>query len=200
VIATSVDVGLYPAWQRALLVPVATFSMVAGGLFSGVLIGLLGELSHPAPEALQNGILIIVGVWACVWDLVGARVPTNHWQVPRSWARWPWPTYHAAFGFILGLGWLTVVPFASYYLLVAVLIVVGNPTTSALMMTLFGLARAVPLLLLSAGIFREACPAGFGARSVARRAALHQIADSRPMRVCRALVSTGIMIMLFRHS
>ena len=178
--------------------PIATCSMVLGGLFCGGLIGALGELSRLAPEALRITILMTLGGWACLWDLIGARAPTNHWQVPRRWARWPWPSFHVAFGFILGMGWLTVVPFASYYLLVAVLVALASTTTSVLIMTLFGLARAVPLLLIVAGTFRDACPTGSGARSLARRRALHGIADSRLMWVFRAVTSIGIILMVFQ--
>jgi hypothetical protein len=196
VIATSVDVELYPVLQRAFLVPIAACSMVAGGAFSGALIAVAGQLGAAVPDALRSGILVAVCASACICDLIGARVPTSHWQVPRWWARWPWPLFHVAFGFILGMGWLTIVPFASYYLLLAVLFLLGSIPTGVIVMSVFGLARSLPLLVMSPGIFGRSCATGVGARSSARRRALHAVADSRAMWVFRATTSIAVFVML----
>lgn len=195
-IATSVDGGSFSAMQRKLLVPIVICSMVAGGLFSGALVSALGALSRLAPETARDAVLIIFCGWACVVDVMAARVPTNHWQVPRTWAYWPWPRFHVAFAFILGMGWLTVVPFASYYLLVAALVALGNTTTSLVMMTLFALARTVPLLVMTAGVFREVDAIGAGARAMARRRMLHRVADSRLTWLLRSVTSSSVSVML----
>jgi hypothetical protein len=189
VIATSVDVGLFRRWQTALLVPLMALSMVIGGAINGLFVGQVAVLSRVLPSRPRNLLLVAVCVIAGLLDFLGARVPTGHWLVPRQWARWPWPAYPMIFGTILGIGWLTVVPFASYYLVVALLLIIGDNTLSVVTMTAFGIARTVPLLLLSAEMFSPIPDLDDGKRASARRRVLHTIAGSRVAWLLRTIVS-----------
>jgi hypothetical protein len=104
--------------------------------------------------------------------------------------------YHIAFGVILGMGWLTIVPFASYYLLVIALVMVGNVTLAVVAMVVFGITRSVPFVLLSRGILRQASSATGGQRSVARRRTLHRIADVPAMWALRACLSIAVLALV----
>lgn len=197
-IATSVDVGLFRRWQSVLLGPLMAVSMVGGAAINGLLVGQLGALCRALPNGLWHGVLMAVCVVSCLLDLLGARAPTGHWLVPRQWARWPWPAYSMLFGTILGIGWLTVVPFASYYLVVALLLIIGSSTLAVVTMTVFGIARTVPLLLLFGEILSPLPDLDSAKRAVVRRRILHGIADSRVMRLLRAGASIAAVLLAWR--
>jgi hypothetical protein len=63
---------------------------------------------------------------------------------------------------VLGLGFTTVVPFATFYLLPVAALVLG-PLSGALMGLSYGFARALPVWIASLAIFTGADPVAVGA-------------------------------------
>ncbi|HXT69961.1 MAG TPA: hypothetical protein VN700_09415 [Vicinamibacterales bacterium] len=175
-------------------------SMVFGGAINGLLVGQVGVLCRALPSGVRQPVLVAVCVGAFLLDLVGARVPTGHWLVPRQWTRWSWPAYPMIFGTILGIGWLTVVPFASYYLMIALLLIIGDSTLAVVTMTAFGIARTVPVLLLSREIFAPTPGLDNAGRAVFRRKILHSIAGSRMMWVLRTAASIAAVVLAWGRS
>lgn len=182
--------------QRALVVPLAVCAMVIGSLVGGVLIAFLAQLGQVLPREVTMYAAIAVCVWALAVDAIGGSPPSRHWLVPRNWGGWRWPLFHMTFGAILGIGWLTIVPFASFYALIAVLIALGSAKVAVGTMAIFGIARSVPLVLLSAGILQGASPVGFGRRSAERRNLIYMVANSRAMWSVRVLGELGAVAML----
>lgn len=114
---------------------------VVGGAVTGALLGALGAVLD---------LPLWVGALACalaaVLDLLG-RVPSGRRQVDEDWLtryrRW---VYACAFGAQLGTGVVTIVTSASTYALL-VLLVVGGWPLGLLAGAVFGLVRALPLVL-----------------------------------------------------
>lgn len=199
-IATSVDVDLYQAWQGALLIPLAACAMIVGGAVNGVIIGVVGQVRYVLPGPFWDVAVVVICLWACALDLFGGQVPTSHWLVPRAWARWPWPMYPVVFGAVLGVGWLTMVPFASYYLLVAILVIFASTKAGVLTMAAFGLARSIPLVIMARRIHAGAGAVGGGMRALVRRQRLHAIASSGAMRIIRTAASVLAAVLVLRQS
>lgn len=118
----------------------------------GAIYGALGVFLASEAPFLRIACIAILGAVAATYgaaELYGVTwwVPTRHWQVPKEYVRYGMPFYAAAFGLILGVGFLTFVTSVGYYLLIGICLLVGDPFRAALLMGVFGLARTVPVLL-----------------------------------------------------
>jgi hypothetical protein len=136
-------------------------SLVVASTVSGVLWALCG---HAVVFFVGLRVLavpsIAFGTIALTVDTLKNRrqcgtVFSSHWQVPRRWAAYGSPLYEVAFGAILGVGFLTVVPFACFYLLVLLIACTGSVAMGAGAMAAFGVARCLPLVLISTATRRE---------------------------------------------
>jgi hypothetical protein len=124
-----------------------------GGAGSAVAAHVLGgsvRANQPVHTAATHGIAITSLVFGYA-GLLGAHIrpPSRCWLVPRSWHAYGRDRFAAAFGFILGLGWMTRVGSIAYWLLLATCFVQGSLFSSLLLFAVFGLVRATPLLLIS---------------------------------------------------
>jgi|SRR5579871_502372 len=119
-----------------------------GGATMGALLGGVGWLlarGRPLPGAAWWALAVGAALYALnEGGLVKLPRPSSPWQVPRGWrARFhPWRVA-AGFGWLLGLGVLTHVETATFYLLVAWSVLSGSPLTSALVFAGFGLAQSL---------------------------------------------------------
>jgi hypothetical protein len=139
--------SINPLGQRArghrwgLTVALFTLASVVGGATTGAVLGALGELVELPLWAA--GLACAV---AAVLDLT-RRVPSGRRQVDEDWlTRYrPW-VYAVGFGWQLGTGVVTIVTSAATYALLVSLVALGLPG-AVVVGALFGLARALPLLL-----------------------------------------------------
>lgn len=88
-------------------------------------------------------------------ELSKIRLPMNHRSVPRQWWRNWGPNKGAlAYGFGLGLGVTTVIPFESFYLLLAWALCATSPVYGLVLGIVYGLSRALPVVGASAVLVR----------------------------------------------
>ena len=128
---------------------------VAGGAALGALLGLAGAGVHElAPWSAATSAIVVVVLCGAALALDagvgGLRVPTIHRQVNedmlneyREWA------YGMNFGFQLGLGVVTIVTTATVYLTFALAALTGAWQTGLLVGGVFGLVRALPMVLVA---------------------------------------------------
>jgi hypothetical protein len=95
-----------------------------------------------------------VGIVSLVYgiaDVFGIRLrtPSRNWQIPQNWGAWGYYRLMLAFGFALGLGFLTVVNFVGYYILIAACVLSGSVWLSTLAMTVYGVGRAIPSVIVA---------------------------------------------------
>jgi hypothetical protein len=132
-----------------LYVGASTISAVG----TGVLVGALGSIVIDAGGGWFLTILLVVvsllSVLYGMADMCGWRLtpPTRLWQVPAWWGVYGPKRFAIAFGVCTGVGWATVVPYFGFYLLLVVCTTLASPLHSALIMGVFGFARAFPLVL-----------------------------------------------------
>lgn len=148
--------SITPLGQRARgfrFWPTATAYIIASGL-AGLMVGTtLGTVGSWAVgslgEATRLAALGILAVLGQAMDLrwFGLRLPTVHRQVNEDWmARYRGPVFGAGFGFQLGTGVVTVVTTSLIYLTLAAEFLSGAAAAGALIGTVFGLSRALPIL------------------------------------------------------
>jgi hypothetical protein len=79
--------------------------------------------------------------------LLRVPLPSSHWQVPRSWIALGRLRGAALYGALMGAGFFTRAPFATYHALVAWALVAGSAPLGAILGFAFGCARAATLVL-----------------------------------------------------
>lgn len=132
---------------------------VAGSVLAGALLGaLLGgagawldALLDPSTAAVAI-VAALLGAAALLLELHvgGVPLPTVRRQVDEDWIpRYRAWVYAGGFGFQLGLGVVTVVTTATVYLTWAFALLTGSVAWGALIGAVFGLGRALPLLLVA---------------------------------------------------
>ncbi len=99
-------------------------AVLMGSVLVGMNVGLRTLI--PAARLPIAGLGVLIGLAYIILPLAGVslRVPTSQWVVPRSWGHQGSALFALKFGVVLGMGFLTIVPFAGYYLLVIVLLLV----------------------------------------------------------------------------
>lgn len=145
--------SISPLGERArghdarLSVAFYTLASILGGLTTAAVIGLIGLV---LPSGSRPVWAAVACVLAALVDLSG-RVPTGHRQVDEDWLtryrRW---VYTTGFGWQLGTGVTTVVTSAATYAWLVLLVLQQSLPAALLVGAAFGLARALPLLLLRA--------------------------------------------------
>ena len=199
-IAPSVEGVSTLGWRRGWLVAIAALSMALGGVLTGLLVSIIGRWIDIGRQPMWSVLLLLLGIAACCGDIrewFGVPVPTGHWLVPRWWRHFPPPTYQALFGMILGMGWLTKIPFASYYLLVIVVLHAGDVTFGSIAMGSFGLARSIPLVVFFIRSHASSRPMRTSAHLLRRREQLRRLADATAMRGLRTIASVGVIVWMW---
>jgi len=132
---------------------------VAGSLVAGALLGaLLGGvgaivfvLLEPSTTAVAVA-AVVLGAIALAFELHlgGVPLPTVRRQVDEDWIpRYRAWVYAGGFGFQLGLGVVTVVTTSTVYLTWAFAVLTGSIVGGLVVGVVFGLARALPVLLVA---------------------------------------------------
>lgn len=117
-------------------------------LFGGL--AYLGRFLPPAfdPSFRLAGTAVLAVVLAMhEFGLVRLPLPRNHHSVPQWWWFDFGPNQASfAYGLILGFGVTTVVPFGTFYLVIALALVAADLEYGLALGSTYGLARALPVL------------------------------------------------------
>jgi hypothetical protein len=141
-------------WYR--LISIYTMAQIAGAALNGLLLGEIGILLRAALPWQNTPLIIPFGVVAAMsavhdLGLLPFRLPSRSWQVPQSWKRFRPSVMSALFGFGIGLGVLTRIPFASFYLVVFACVGLASLPLALGIMVLYGATRAGTVALVAYG-------------------------------------------------
>lgn len=127
---------------------------LAGGALLGAVMGYLGQLVGMVAAASPSVVGFFV-VAVCAMGLLldlplgVARLPTLRRQVDENWlGRYRGWVYGMGFGFQLGVGLVTTVTTATVYVAFAIAALSQSALAGLVIGTTFGLARAVPVVLV----------------------------------------------------
>jgi hypothetical protein len=135
-------------------------SSTLGGTAAGVVAALFGSL---VPEAVRSSpatlvlvaVLLLVGL-ALDLGAGGARLPSWRRQVDEAWlGRYRGWVVGTGFGAQLGVGVVTIVTSSTTYAVLLLCALSGSVTVGAVVGGLFGLVRALPLVLMARVDSRE---------------------------------------------
>lgn len=123
---------------------------VMGSMLGGLLLGLLGGSLAMllSPGAWEMPVIAIVATVGALADLLGTEPPSWRRQVDENWlSRYRGWVYGLGFGLQLGFGLVTIVTSASFYSLVAMMILAGSFPTALSAGLVFGITRSAVILL-----------------------------------------------------
>ena len=130
--------------------PVAHVVGILGG--SAALGGLLAVAGNAVGDLrVIQACLLASAAMLTVGPIVRWRRPplSSRWMFPRQWMRWGRVRYSFAFGFALGLGFLTIVSSGTYYLFCLGVATYAEAAEAVGLCLLFGASRGTPILLAS---------------------------------------------------
>lgn len=125
-----------------------TMGSIVGGVLAGVFFGLSGVLLVPSLGTYQSLLPLVVGVLAIAYamhelHLVSLPYPQRKRQVPSQWRHAFHPYFTAGiFGLLLGTGFITFIPTATYYIVSLAVILHNSPILGVLVFATYGASRA----------------------------------------------------------
>ncbi len=132
--------------RRAQWVGILAFTVAAVIVAAavGAVAGAIGSLLPSRPAVVVGAVGIIVVAALRETGVLRVPVPAIRRQVPESWRRrLPVPVWAAGYGAILGSGFGTYQPVATYWAVLGASVAVGDPVTGAVALGAFGLARGM---------------------------------------------------------
>jgi hypothetical protein len=130
-------------------------SSVVGGGFMGGLFGLLGASLRSIMDVYQSLLPLVVGLLAVGYALHELRLvslpyPQRQRQVPDHWRHKFHPYLTSGlFGLLLGTGFITFIPTATYYILALAVLLYGSPPIGIFIFAVYGATRAALLFPFS---------------------------------------------------
>ncbi|HEY0100630.1 MAG TPA: hypothetical protein VGB76_16915 [Pyrinomonadaceae bacterium] len=127
-----------------------------GATAFGVAVGTLGMLLKGglALAGYEQLMILVTGTLALLYGghelkIFRLPAPQSSWQVPEKWRAEMSPGWASFFyGAGLGPGLFTAIPFTTFYLILAWVLVSASPTLGALCFAVYGVGRATPVFLM----------------------------------------------------
>ncbi len=124
--------------------------MILAGTALGAVFATVGAIVFAVAPVAQTPFAFVLGVVTLLYALSEAGyirlpVPGRDWQVPAGWVREGFYRSAVIFGGTVGFGVFTRVPYASFPILLAWLVVSGEPIYGALAGLIYGASRAVSI-------------------------------------------------------
>lgn len=143
-------------WLRQFLAGPGTFAL--GAVTAGALIGVtLQSLGGLVPVSVLHGAVLVAAAALLLRPILftSLRPPSGRWMVPRGWSRFGRSAHSLLFGAVLGTGFATPVTTGTVYLLALLVATAETPFLAAGIFGAFGLARAVPLIVVGRCLSRR---------------------------------------------
>jgi len=175
-----------------------SLAAVVAGALTGAAVSLIGRaiigISTTLVDASVAALAFLSFTYA-LGDIAGLRlpVPSRHWLVPRDWTSWSAKSFSTVFGFFLGAGIFTVVPFVGFYIVLSACAILLGPADGAMIMASFGAMRGLPVLLAAISMRTEQSLGHEAALGIVAGHTLANHSAIRPLRVL-SLLCAGTML------
>jgi len=146
--SSGVTVSPMQLWQR---VAAYTVGLVSATTLVGATAGTIGSLVQvvvSSDASLYRLWLASMGALAFAYGMHEMRIirlpkPQIGWQVPAHWSRYGKTVQALLYGVVLGAEVFTLIPYASFYVLLVIEVCLGMPQ-AMILGCIYGLARALP--------------------------------------------------------
>jgi len=139
--------------RHRLAVALFTVSAVLAAALVGLVLGFAGSAVGPATALVAAAAVLAALAALRELGLVRVPLPQARRQVPERWhAELPLPLWAAGYGAGLGLGAFTFQPVATFWVACAAALALGKPLVAAALFALYGLGRALMIVLPHRGI------------------------------------------------
>lgn len=137
------------ARQNAVRAAIYAVSLIGTAVVFFGALSSVGSTWHGARLAVVNVLLSVALTGYALREAGTIRLPllTSVWQVPRAWSRLDPMRAGVLYGALMGLGFPTRAPFASYHAIVLWTILVGDLGFGIAVGGAFGVGRAIALVL-----------------------------------------------------
>lgn len=152
-VGTTVPVVYGPSrWK--LIIATYALSQVAGALVTGLVVWAVGtglRVLLGLDFSVAAAVIAAVAAFGALHDLqlTTVRLPASRWQVPWQWKRFPRPLMAAMFGFGIGMGVLTRIPFAAFHVVLIATMLLTDLQSALLIMFVYGATRALGVAVAS---------------------------------------------------
>jgi hypothetical protein len=158
--------------RRRLALALFAGGAILAAALVGALLGALGALLPGGRATLVAVAALALAAAAREAGLLRLPLPQVRRQVPDSWrGSLPLPAWSSLYGAGLGAGFFTYQPVATFWVACAGAVAIGRPLVAAACFALFGVGRALMVVLPSRG----ADPALAAARLAGRAAAVRRL-------------------------
>lgn len=147
----SIGPAVSKAESRRKILLIHTCSLLVGSILVALALVLLGSALRAASMTMASKGLVLGTAALAVFQLFGIKPPQSRWQVPDRWRYLMDVEFLAAsYGFLLGLGFLTRVVVASFWVLATASLVV-SPLAVVAAWGGYALTRSLTFWRLSSG-------------------------------------------------
>jgi cytochrome c biogenesis protein CcdA len=180
---------------------------IAAGAVSATIVGLsLGQVGHWLGWRWTAANLYLVSLLSLVlaareWGWINFRLPERRTQTEKVWAhQFGFVIASAMWGFHIGLGFATWVTFGGFLALVALAVVLGSPLYGGILMLVYWLGRALPLLLAPSLVSSSSLAVELPTTILRSRSTYRRIAGFVLMWSCGATLLAALRIQLSQTS
>jgi hypothetical protein len=143
-----------------------TAASTVGAALLAMVLGMVGAGLHAMLPAIgYQWATALLGLSALVYalhelNIIHLPAPQVGWQVPKSWQRSSRLLGNTLYGFVLGMGIFTFIPFASFYLLLMWEVTAGavDLRAAAMLGAIYGAFRGLPAVLGGISMLRGVYP------------------------------------------
>ncbi|EGL82976.1 hypothetical protein CathTA2_1533 [Caldalkalibacillus thermarum TA2.A1] len=125
-------------------------ALLGGGIAGFCITALIFLLTFWFPAPFKLLIVLLLGMLFILYEfkVIRLNLPQFKWQIPASWLRASQTKNMMVWGFILGAGFFTYVPYTTFYMLYVYIGIFEQPYSGLLFGMVYGLSRTLPTLAI----------------------------------------------------
>lgn len=180
-------------WRMVCYAGALIASSVGVGFILGA-VGALASVPNDGMEAMVGSAALLIA--AREFGIVRTPLPSLNRLVPREWLRLGLYRGAILYGAVVGLGFVTRAPYGSYHVLLMLQFLTADPAYGATLGAIYGVARAVPVLVAILPDRRDVEPRRLGSKAgtlLTRDGYVHLV-NALVLSICGSLLAATVAL------